>query len=199
MMIGIDGRLDLSCLHTSSPLIRGIITSRITRSGESLRARSRPSTPSSAVSTWKPSYSKLSRRPATILGSSSTIKIFVTLMNSPSRESGNLEMAGGVRRSCVHSSLSCRCSDRQRYCELAAVVRDAFQGDIASMRLRNVAHKRQPESRAFCAVHQRISTAVELLENFVLFGGRDSNPAILDFQFDAAVRAVQAHADILLV
>ena len=67
------------------------------------------------------------------------------------------------------------------------------------MRLRNVTYKRQSKSRSFCVVHQRIATALEFLKNFVLFSGRDSNSAVLDLQLDAAVRAVQADADVLLV
>src|SRR5437588_10466941 len=84
MITGRAGRLALSCLQTSSPLILGIITSSTTRSGASLSARPRPSAPSPAVITSYPSYSKLSRRPATMLGSSSTIRILVIALDPPS-------------------------------------------------------------------------------------------------------------------
>ncbi len=67
------------------------------------------------------------------------------------------------------------------------------------MRLCDVADKRQPQPGALGVVHQRVATTVELLENLLLFGGRDSDPAILDLQLDAAVRAIEADADVLLL
>ena len=67
------------------------------------------------------------------------------------------------------------------------------------MRLRNVAHQRQPKSRPFCVVYQGIATAVELLENLTLFCNRDSDPMILNLKLDATVGAVKTDTNVFLV
>ena len=80
MMIGNDGRLGfqlLANIETAHPRHHHVQHDEIGIIGEgALEAR----TPSSALITSYPSYSKLSRSPATIAGSSSTIKMRVLLL-----------------------------------------------------------------------------------------------------------------------
>src|SRR5215813_8785643 len=83
MMIGSPGFFAFNCLQTSRPLSFGIITSSTTRSGSSERARSKPAAPSTALITSYPSYSKLSSKPWTIAGSSSTIRMRVFRSDPP--------------------------------------------------------------------------------------------------------------------
>src|ERR1700751_372926 len=199
MMMGIDGRLALSCLQTSRPLILGIITSRMTKSGECFSARSRPSTPSSAVDTSKPSYSKLSRRPATMFGSSSTIRILVVPMNSTLLKfRPNMQNHVAGSQSCGRRA-RLRQLDGQRNGEFAAALRRTFDKHIPAMGLGDVFHKRETQAGALGVVHQRVAAAVKLFEDFVLFGGGDADAAIANFKLHAPVGAVQADADELLV
>src|SRR5207245_8008298 len=114
-----------------------------TRSGESLSARSRPSTPSKAVRTWKPSYSKLSRRPATMFGSSSTIRILVVPMTSPPGTSRRMEPLAAPQHSCGCGPSPERRIERQSDGELAAFVGRAFDQDFAAVRPHYVTHERQ--------------------------------------------------------
>src|SRR3990172_7247549 len=64
--------------QTSKPSRPGSMRSRSTSSGRWERARLRADSPSSAVTTWKPSRSRLYLRVATSVGSSSTTRIFFT-------------------------------------------------------------------------------------------------------------------------
>src|SRR5205085_331425 len=152
IMMGMAGFLDLSCLQTSSPLMRGIITSRITRSGDSLSARSSPATPSAAVTTSYPSNSKLSRRPATMLGSSSTMRILVIAQISKAV----------LRRCCL--AFPSTCIQRQSDDELAAASRRTVHQDRSAVRLDDVPDQRKPQARPLGVVHQRISDPIKLFE-----------------------------------
>src|SRR6187399_268906 len=134
-----------------------------------------------------------------MFGSSSTINIFVVPMNSPSWTNLHSQAA-----SCAGYSRRCmpflrREVDRQRDRELAALLRRAFYRHISAMRLRDVADKRKPKSGTLGVVHQRVAAAVELFKDLFLLGGCDADAAIGHFQLDAAIRAVQAHPDVLLV
>src|SRR5579864_3648457 len=198
-MMGNAGFFTFSCLHTSRPLMRGIMTSSTTRSGESFSARPRPSTPSEAVITSYPSNSKLSRRPETIAGSSSTIRILV-ILGPPARSfsatlCGVLILASLLSRNClglrrfflVH---------RQRDYELASPARHAFHGNIAAMRLHDVPHQRQTQPASLGVVHQRVAYAVKLLENLVLLGARDADAVVHHLQLDRAVLAIKVYAQV---
>src|SRR5580704_2982830 len=186
MMIGIDGFLALSCLQTSRPLMRGIITSRITMSGDSLRARSRPATPSGAVSTWYPSNSKLSRNPATMLGSSSTIRILGMLSS----------LQTSRRRHFVSVDLG---AHRQSNSELATSSRTAVHRYLAAMRLHNVAHQGKSQSAAFGVVDQRVSHSIKFLKYLVLLFRWDADAVVHDFQLHRTVVTEKIYADELLV
>ena len=57
----------------------------------------------------------------------------------------------------------------------------------------------RPNPEPFDVVHQGVATAVKLLEDFLLLVGGDADAAILDFQLDRAVHAVQLYGDVLLI
>src|SRR5258708_10373767 len=88
---------------------------------------------------------------------------------------------------------------RQRDREFAPFLGGAFDEDLPAVRPRNVPHERQPQSCTLDVVHQRISTAVKLLKDFLLLVRWDADSSVPDFQIYAAVRLVQAHTDIFLV
>src|SRR5262249_33740600 len=54
--------------------------------------------------------------------------------------------------------------------ELATRTRSAVNRDISSMCTGNVLYQRQPQSTPFCVVNQRITDAIKLLKNLLLFG-----------------------------
>src|SRR5262249_38626114 len=198
-MMGSDGILPLRCLHTSRPLIRGIITSNTTRSGRSARARSRPATPSCAVMTSYPSYSKLSRSPATIAGSSSTIKIrvfiFVLLSASPVLAGTILVWFSFIMLilccSSVGQTACCLgnfCLQRQRQSEFAALSRRAFYLHLTSVRVSDVLNQRESKTAALGVVHQRVTGPVELLEYLRLVVARNAYPAINHLELHRTIR-----------
>ena len=76
---------------------------------------------------------------------------------------------------------------------------DAFDLHVPPVRPHDMANERQTQARALDVVHQRIATAVKLLEDFLLLAGRNADSMVADFQLHATVGAVQAHADELAV
>ena len=67
------------------------------------------------------------------------------------------------------------------------------------MRLRDVADQRKTQAASFRVMHQRISGAIELLENFRLLAARDADAVIRHLELYRAVGAVQLHAQKLFV
>src|SRR6516162_10199442 len=185
MMIGMAGFLVLSCLQTSSPLIRGIMTSKITRSGASLSARSSPATPSGALMTWYPSNSKLSRSPATMLGSSSTIRIFA--------------MTSVLHRNRNRFAGSHRLIERQANGEFAASSRGTVDQNLAAVRRYHMANQGKSKAATLGVVHQRVADPVELLEDLALLVLRYADSVVHDFELHRTVVAKHIHADELAV
>src|SRR2546423_11441149 len=196
MMMGTEARLALSCLQTSRPLMRGIMTSSMTRSGFSAIARSRPATPSGAVMTSYPSYSKLSRRPATMLGSSSTIRIFVIscLLSKPGRRVACRYVVRGLCRR--RAAGNCCRIYRQSNGELAALAGGTVYYHVATVRLHDVTHQRKAQAAALGVVYQWIAHAIKLLEYLLLFLRWDANSVIDYFQFHRSIFTIEIHSDI---
>src|SRR5215470_1401547 len=206
MMIGIEGRLAFSCLQTSRPLMRGIITSSNTRSGLSAMPRCNPSTPSPALITSYPSYSKLSRRPATIAGSSSTIRMRVFLPAPTSalrrlpcaRVSMSALLFMMFTSGCFISQLW-RAGKWQRQGELASLSWRAFHLHVSSVCVCNVPDQCESQSAALCVVNQWVTGAIKLFEYLGLFATRDADAPIAHLEFQVLVLAIERHAQEFLV
>src|SRR6516165_11919311 len=116
-----------------------------------------------------------------MLGSSSTIRIFVVPMTcplcpSPAPWPARRLAALGRCGSRTHPRSQWQC-DR----ELATFLWRAFDQHLSSMRPRDVPHQRKAQPGSFDVVHQWIPTAVELLENLLLLVLSNADPMILDF------------------
>src|SRR5271155_2775493 len=133
-----------------------------------------------------------------MFGSSSTIRILLTLMTSPLSPQNTLipcsYRPSGDRRPLPHRRI-----EGQRNRELASHLRSAFHLHVAAMRACDMAHERQSQARAFHVVNQRITATIKLFKNLLLLGLRDADTVILNLKFYAAVGAVQVYADELLV
>ena len=71
---------------------------------------------------------------------------------------------------------------RQRYDKLAAPAWCAFDSNVAAMGLNDVPDKRKSQTTSLGVVYQRISCAVELLENFRLLAYRNSDAVVDNFE-----------------
>src|SRR5215470_15676321 len=126
--------------QTSSPLLRGSITSRITRSNGSLVAFFRPQSPSGAESTSYPSLRKRSVSVIRSVCSSSTSRIlsFIRFKRRSSQGSD-----------CLLLPLRCNnLCNRQTHGKRTSPVGLAFNGNSSTHRLRNTLGNRQAETAA---------------------------------------------------
>src|SRR2546428_12153849 len=139
-----------SSRQTSQPLIRGIMTSSSTRSGASLRAGARASSPLVAATVWYPSKRRLSSRPRTTSGSSPAIKILATARQG--------EPQG----------------------ETAPRPRPALDRDPAAMRFGHVLDERQAHATAPLPLSFAPPHTVELLEDPPLLLGGGPPPPVHD-------------------
>src|SRR2546425_605374 len=154
-----------SSRQTSQPLIRGIMTSSSTRSGASLRASARASSPLVAATVWYPSKRRLSSRPRTISGSSSAIKILATARQG--------EPQG----------------------ETAPRPRPALDRDPAAMRFGHVLDERQAHATAPLPLSFAPPHTVELLEDPPLLLGGDPHPLVHDRDREPGVGERRVHGD----
>ena len=66
------------------------------------------------------------------------------------------------------------------------------------MRLRDVAHQREPQSASFGVVYQRIAHTIKLLENLGLFVRRNADSVIDNLKIHAAIFSIKADAQVLV-
>src|SRR5215471_12427190 len=180
MMIGTRERAR-SSRHTSIPEIFGSITSRSTSAGRAASKRSIASGPSAAVSTRKPSRCSATASASRYDCSSSTTRI----------RGGSAIIPPSVRFR-VTARAAVRERDVERERRTLAFAR--LHGDLAAVRLRDVAHDRETEPGPTGVASARAIDAVEALPDAFEIARRDPDSVVTDDERHALVD--QARADL---
>src|ERR1700752_672109 len=82
---------------------------------------------------------------------------------------------------------------RQSEDEVAAVTGLAFNRNLTSMRLHDVAHQGQPQSASLGVMHQWIAYSIELVEDFGLLLRWNADSVIDDLEVDATIVPVEVY------
>src|SRR4051812_30305366 len=185
MMTGVSMPRLRSSRHTSKPLILGSIRSSSNRSKASREARSRPLSPSAALSTAYPSRVRRSVSVSTMPGSSSIKKILFTPLQGLRRGvADRIAPFGGVA---FH--------DGKRDGKGAARSWRARQRDPSAVCFDDPFHQAQAKAGAVDLRGDDLGGAVEGIEDLRLVGRRDADAAIADADLNRAAGVRGANAD----
>src|SRR4051812_42090398 len=185
MMTGVSMPRLRSSRHTSKPLIRGNIRSSSSKSNASREARSRPLSPSAALSTAYPSRVRRSVSVSTMPGSSSIKKIlFTPLQGLRCGVADRVAPFGGIA---FHHG--------KRDGKGAARAWRARQRDPSAVCFDDSFHQAQPKAGAMYLRGDDIRGTVEGIENLRLVGWRNADAAIADADLDGAAAVGRANAD----
>src|SRR6516164_2338655 len=182
MMIGVRTPRLRKVRQTSRPFILGSMTSNRIRSGCSAKALSRPSTPSSATTTWNPSNSQLSRSATIMSRSSSMMRSFGKTFSgeSPLRLLVIRSRTGG-----------------QENRESATAARPAVEIDSAMMCLHNTLGQTQTKAAAFGLLNQAVVYPVEFVKHSALLRIGNADSFVGYFDSDLILGPVHSHSDFL--
>src|SRR6266542_2694376 len=174
------------CSATRQPSSPGIITSRRTTSGCSLRAWSRPLGPSAASSTSMPSASRLTRQSSRIGGSSS--------MTSTRGARSSIIALYPARFAVTLPNR--RRGERQLEGERRALALARGHPDPSAHRRDEAARDEEAEAGpARAAAGLRVGAAVELAEDLILVGLGDADALVGDADLDGLALARRADGD----